>query len=91
MTSYLATPSYLKYVYGAFSGRRREKLDYILEPLQSLLQLSLLGFSPVGSKLTIKDNLLYIQQPGLSQGIIRFLMMTPKKTYTTCSMCSAGS
>ena len=72
MTSYLATPSYLKYVYGAFSGRRREKLDYILEPLQSLLQLSLLGFSPVGSKLTIKDNLLYIQQPGLSQGIIRF-------------------
>jgi hypothetical protein len=72
MTSYLATPSYLKYVYGAFSGRRREKLDYILEPLQALLQLSLLGFSPVGSKLTIKDNLLYIQQPGISQGIIRF-------------------
>jgi hypothetical protein len=72
MTSYLATPSYLKYVYGAFSGRRREKLDYILEPLQALLQLSLLGFSPVGSKLTIKDNLLYIQPPGISQGIIRF-------------------
>lgn len=72
MTSYLATPSYLKFVYGAFSGRRREKLDYILEPLQALLQLSLLGFSPVGSKLTIKDNLLYIQQPGISQGIIRF-------------------
>jgi len=72
MTSYLATPSYLKYVYGAFSGRRREKLDYILEPLQALLQLSLLGFSPIGSKLTIKDNLLYIQTPGVSQGIIRF-------------------
>ena len=72
MTSYLATPSYLKFVYGAFSGRRREKLDYILEPLQALLQLSLLGFSPVGSKLTIKDNLLYIQPPGISQGIIRF-------------------
>jgi hypothetical protein len=72
MTSYLATPSYLKFVYGAFSGKRREKLDYILEPLQALLQLSLLGFSPVGSKLTIKDNLLYIQTPGVSQGIIRF-------------------
>lgn len=72
MTSYLATPSYLKFVYSAFSGRRREKLDYILEPLQALLQLSLLGFSPVGSKLTIKDNLLYIQTPGVSQGLIRF-------------------
>ena len=72
MTSYLATPSYLKFIYGAFSGKRREKLDYILEPLQALLQLSLLGFSPVGSKLTIKDNLLYIQTPGVSQGIIRF-------------------
>ena len=72
MTSYLATPSYLKFVYGAFSGRRREKLDYILEPLQALLQLSLLGFSPVGSKLTLRDNLLHIQPPGVSQGIIRF-------------------
>lgn len=72
MTSYLATPSYLKYAYTALSGKRRDKLDYILEPMQALLQLSLLGFSPVGSKLTITENLLFIQQPGMSQGIIRF-------------------
>lgn len=72
MTNYLAIPSYLKSMHNVFSNRRRDKLDYILEPLQSLLQLSLLGFSPVGSKLTIQDNILYIQTPGVSQGIIRF-------------------
>lgn len=72
MTSILATPSYLKYIYGMVSGKRREKLDRILEPLQAMLQLCLLGTSPIGSKLTINDNLLTIQPPGISQGIIRY-------------------
>lgn len=68
----LLQPSYLKLAYGLFVGKRREKLDYVLEPLQAMLQLSLLGFCPVGSKLTIQDNLLYIQPPSVGQGIIRF-------------------
>lgn len=55
------------------SNHRKEKLDYVLEPLQAMVQLSLLSFCPVGTKLTIYDNLLYIQQPGLGQGIIRYL------------------
>jgi hypothetical protein len=65
-------PFNIKYVYGIFGGKKREKLDFILEPLQAMLQLSMLGFCPLGSKLTINDNLLGIQLPGMSQGIVRF-------------------
>lgn len=55
------------------SNHRKEKLDFVLEPLQALLQLCLLSFCQVGTKLTIQDNLLYIQHPGISQGLIRYL------------------
>jgi hypothetical protein len=65
-------PFNIKYVYGFFGGKKREKLDFILEPLQAMLQLSMLSFCPIGSKLTINDNLLGIQLPGMSQGIVRF-------------------
>lgn len=55
------------------SNNKKEKLDYVLEPLQSMVQLCLLSFCPIGTKLTIYDNLLYIQQPSIGQGIIRYL------------------
>ena len=72
MTSLLKEMS-LKSMYDYFySKRKREKLDYILEPLQAMTQLALLAHCPVGSKLTIYDNILTIQQPGLSQGVIRY-------------------
>lgn len=52
--------------------RKKEKLDYILEPLQSMTQLCLLSFCPIGSKLTIHDNILQIQLPSITQGLIRY-------------------
>jgi len=55
------------------SNHRKEKLDFVLEPLQAMVQLSLLAFCPVGTKLTIYDNLLCIQLPGIGQGLIRYL------------------
>jgi hypothetical protein len=58
--------------YFTSTSRKKEKLDYILEPLQSMTQLCFLSFCPIGTKLTIYDNLLMIQQPGVSQGIIRY-------------------
>lgn len=65
-------PLNIKYVYTMFSGKKREKLDLILEPLQAMTQLSMLACCPIGSKLAITDNLLVIQLPGVSQGIIRY-------------------
>lgn len=64
----------IKNVLGLLSStKKKEKLDFILEPLQAMVQLSLLSFCPVGAKLTIQDNLLQIQLPGVSQGILRFM------------------
>jgi hypothetical protein len=72
MASYIGQIGF-KNIYDYFYGKKqREKLDYILEPFQAITQLALLSFCPVGSKLTINDNILTIQQPGISQGIIRY-------------------
>jgi hypothetical protein len=72
MTSLLTELS-VRSIYDYFSNkRRREKLDYILEPLQAMTQLSIIAYCPTGTKLTIYDNILTIQQPGISQGFIRY-------------------
>ena len=51
--------------------KKKERFDIILEPLQAITQLALLSVSPKGSKLTISNNLLAIQQPGWFQGLLR--------------------
>ena len=53
------------------SDKRKERFDIILEPMQALIQLALMAFCPYGSKLSISNNLLFIQQPTWVQGIIR--------------------
>ena len=56
----------------------KEKSDMILEPLQVMVQLALLSHSPIGTKLSISDNLLHIQQPSWNQGIWRWYMKDNK-------------
>lgn len=56
----------------------KEKSDMILEPLQVMIQLSLLSHCPIGTKLSISDNLLHIQQPSWNQGIWRWYMKDNK-------------
>ena len=51
--------------------KKKERFDIILEPLQALVQLALVSFCPQGSKLTITNNLLYIQLPTWGQSFIR--------------------
>lgn len=50
---------------------KKERFDIILEPLQAILQLACLSFCPKGTKLTIQNNLLYVQPPSWHQGIMR--------------------
>ena len=58
--------------YNLFSkGKRKERFEIILEPLQAMIQISFLGFYPIGSKLNIHNNLLYIQAAGWSQPLSR--------------------
>ncbi len=56
----------------------KEKSDMILEPLQVMIQLALLSHCPIGTKLSISENLLHIQQPSWNQGIWRWYMKDNK-------------
>ena len=59
------------FIYNTIMGGRKERFEIILEPLQAMLQLALLSFTPIESKLTINNNILYIQAPTWKQGVIR--------------------
>jgi hypothetical protein len=50
----------------------KDKLDMILEPLQSMIQLAILSVKPIGTKLAIHENILYIQEPSIIQPINRW-------------------
>lgn len=62
----------LKLVYYAiWADRNKERFDMILEPFQAITQLAMLSYCPIGSKLSIVDNILYIQGPGWKQTLAR--------------------
>lgn len=61
-------------LYGMFikdKGKGKERFDIILEPMQAMTQIALISFCPKGSKLSITNNLLFIQTPTWMQGIMR--------------------
>tara|TARA_B100000902_G_scaffold286995_1_gene273125 strand:- start:1759 stop:2373 length:615 start_codon:yes stop_codon:yes gene_type:complete len=52
--------------------QQKERQDMILEPLQVMIQLSLVSFCPIGTKVSISNNILHIQKPTISQGVVRW-------------------
>ena len=56
----------------ALNTHVKERSDMILEPLQVMIQLGLLSHCPVGTKVSVADNLLHIQQPTYLQGVWRY-------------------
>jgi hypothetical protein len=58
---------------GNFSGKKpKERFETILEPLQAILQIACLAYFPVGSKLSIHNNILFIQNAGYAQNVKRW-------------------
>lgn len=53
------------------SGKRKERFDVILEPLQAVSQLAYLKACPIGTKLSIENNLMFLQMPHWHQGLSR--------------------
>ena len=49
----------------------KERLDMILNPLQVMIQLAILGFCHRGTKISISENMLSLQRPTWSQGMWR--------------------
>ena len=73
MSSFLQPVQSLSVIYNALSNNRpKEKIDMILEPLQSMIQLALLSVCPTGTKLQIQENILYLQTPTITQPITRW-------------------
>jgi len=56
----------------------KEKIDMILEPLQVLIQLAILSFLPIGTKMSIANNILHLQQPAFLQGVWRWYQQDNK-------------
>lgn len=59
-------------------GQPKEKIDMILEPLQVLIQLAILSFLPIGTKMSISENILKLQQPTMLQGVLRWYQQDNK-------------
>ena len=60
-------------LYQTFAPHRsKDKIDTILEPLQAMIQIALLSICPIGTKLRIQENILYVQPPTLSQSLSRW-------------------
>jgi hypothetical protein len=55
-----------------FNAHQKERSDMILEPLQVMIQLALLYFCPVGTKVSVSENILQLQQPTYLQGAWRW-------------------
>lgn len=65
--------STINFIYSTVrSKRKKERFETILEPLQAILQIGYLSFAPIGTKLTIHNNILQIQIPNYSQPVIRW-------------------
>ena len=54
------------------STHAKEKADMILEPMQVMIQLAVLSHEPLGTKIRVNKNILYLQRPTWSQGIQRW-------------------
>ena len=67
-------PNQFTNIYQTFriNNRGKEKIHMTLEPLQSIIQIALLSVSPVGTKLAIYENILYLQIPSLVQPFSRW-------------------
>jgi len=68
----IETMQSIQTIYNVLSNvKKKERFDIILEPLQAILQLSYLSFCPTGSKLSIENNILFVQTPAWHQGVAR--------------------
>lgn len=57
----------------------KEKMETILEPMQVMVQLGLLGFCPIGTKISVSENVLHLQLPTISQGVLRWFNKDSKE------------
>lgn len=50
----------------------------LLDPLSVIIKLAILGNKPIGTKVLIQNNIIYLQEPGLFQSVSRVFYKTNK-------------
>lgn len=68
----LTMQSGLKLVQFMNNKKKKERFETILEPFQAILQIGFLSYCPIGTKLTINNNILYLQLPTYTQSVVRW-------------------
>ena len=63
---------YSNNIYNMDMKSKKERSDMILEPLQVMIQLALLSHCPIGTKVSVSDNILQLHQPTMYQGLWRW-------------------
>ena len=51
---------------------------FILDPLSVIIKLAIISNKPIGTKLRIDNNVIYLQEPGLFQGLSRYFYKSNK-------------
>jgi hypothetical protein len=51
---------------------------YLLDTLSVIIKLAIIGNKPVGTKILIQNNIIYLQEPGMFQSISRIIYNTNK-------------
>lgn len=73
--NYYSNINILKNAYAIFSSLKNKDINedtQILEPLSTIIMLSIVSFKNVGTKIAIGNNKIYIQPPTAIQGAIRW-------------------
>ncbi len=53
-------------------------LKYILDPISTIIKLCILSKKPVGCKICVSDNTIFIQDVGIFQALVRYVYKTNK-------------
>jgi hypothetical protein len=59
-------------------NKKTELNLYILDPLSVIIKLAILSNKPVGTKICIDNNIVYLQEPGPFQAFCRFIFKSNK-------------
>jgi hypothetical protein len=51
---------------------------FILDPLSIIIKLAIIGNKPIGTKILIQNNVIYLQEPGPFQAFCRYMFNTNK-------------
>lgn len=51
---------------------------FILDPLSMIIKLAIIGNKPIGTKILIQNNIIYLQEPGPFQALCRYVLNTNK-------------